>query len=332
MLKKESRRKRLGWIVAVLAAVAVLFCVLSSVQEKQGIDLGIPKLSLPPVEVFSSLFEEYAGEIDSASAVPGDSGMEDAPLSVHFIDVGQAKAILIKAPEKSVLIDAGDNDKGQKVLRYLSAQGVDQLDIAVGTHPHADHIGGMDAVLLGISVDTVILPAIPDGITPTTKTYTDLLKAVSNLGLNITPASPGEEYDLGGGARLTVLGPLADYEDLNNMSVVLRLDYGKTSFLFTGDASDAAERDMLAASGSLRADVLDVGHHGSETATTEKFLQAVNPHIAVISCGLDNSYGHPTREVMQRLTERDIKILRTDFDGTAVILSNGESLGISVEK
>lgn len=315
----------------MLLCAAVGFCILSSMQDKSGEDLGVPVFSLPPLDFLSDLFADYAGEAVTVGGIPGNADIEGLPLSVHFIDVGQAKAILIKAPGGNALIDAGGNDQGQNVLRYLAAQGVKSLDIAVGTHPHADHIGGLDTVIEGITVDKVILPDIPKELVPTTATYTDLLKVISGKKLKVTAAKTSDSYELGD-ALLTILAPINDYDNLNDMSVAVRLDYGDVSFLFTGDASKDSEQDMLASGARLSADVLDVGHHGGRTATTGEFLQAVKPKIAVISCGIDNSYGHPHRETLQRLEELDIKILRTDFDGTVIIATDGETLGFSTEK
>lgn len=330
MAGREPRRKKLNWVARAIALAAIIFLVLISVQEKHGLDLGLPKMF--KLDFMDSLLGDISAAVSPDAAAETGGDLETAALRVHYIDVGQGKAILIEAPEKNVLIDAGENDQGQKLLRYFSARKIDRLDIVIGTHPHSDHIGGLDTVIDGMSVGKVILPALPDALVPATRTYTDLLKTIAKEKLKITPARPGDKYDLGGGAVLTILGPLKDYEDLNSMSVVSRLDYGKTSFLFTGDAMSYAERDMLDAETKMRATVLDSPHHGSQTSNTKKFIQAVNPHIAVISCGIDNSYGHPHREVVERYTGQDIEMLRTDLNGTVVISSDGETLGAETEK
>ena len=321
--KKENRRGRLAKVVVLLVLVIVAFCVLSSLQEKHGINLGLPSLELPSIsKLYNSIGKLFLD----------DNSADEGQLSVHFLDVGQAKSILIKAPGANVLIDAGENNQGEQVLRYLREQGVKKLDIAIGTHPHSDHIGGMDTVIDGIAMDVVVLPEVPEELVPTNRTYTDLLLAIQRKELQITVCEPGMEFDLGGGAVLTLLAPLEQYKDLNDMSVVARLTFGDTSFLFTGDASADSEASMLKSGEVLRADVLDVGHHGSNTASTEAFLKKVQPRIAVISCGTDNSYGHPHREVMERISKTDAQVLRTDLQGTIVIRSNGKSLGIEKEK
>lgn len=319
MPRRESHSQKTKWLVRTIVCVVVVFCVLVSVQKKYDMDFGLPNIDISAADLLGGLFPE-------APAVEAMAGV-DKNVRVHFIDVGQGKSILIEAPEKTVLIDAGENDQGKTVLKYLSDNGIKSIDIAIGTHPHSDHIGGLDTVIMGIPVSSVILPVIPDEMVPTTITYTDLLEAIAEKGLKITPARPGAKYALGNGSELTVLAPLgADYDDLNDFSVVTRLDYGETSFLFTGDASSPAENDMLNSGENLHADVLDAGHHGSRGATTAKFLAAVNPRTAVISCGLDNPYGHPHRELIERLTNHGARILRTDLHGSVVIISDGETL------
>lgn len=335
--RKGRHSAKLNWTVILLVSVVVAFCVLSTLQDKHGLDLGIPSFRPPSlsrlydsIESFLAKDDGFRDEMDNALAV--SAPVVGGPLEVHFLDVGQAESILIKAPGKTVLIDAGENNQGGLVLRYLKAQSVKRVDILIGTHPHSDHIGGMDDVVNGTLVGEVVLPEIPEELVPATATYTDLLEAIEAAGLTITVAEPGLAFDLGGGARLTVLAPLAEYADLNNMSVVARLSYGDTSFLFTGDASAASEKAMLEEGAALKSDVLSVGHHGSNSATTEEFLQAASPRIAIISCGVDNTYGHPHREVIERLQEREVQILRTDRSGTIVIVSDGNRLGIQTDR
>ncbi|MGI6402775.1 MAG: ComEC/Rec2 family competence protein [Oscillospiraceae bacterium] len=324
----RGRRYRPGTskIVFLLVVAVCGYFILSSVQEKYGYDFGLPSFSLPGPE-------ELLGELETppAKEKPASSPLtlrED--LEVHFLDVGQAESILILAPEKTVLIDAGENDQGDLVVRYLKEQGVSSIDLLIGTHPHSDHIGGMDVVLSKMPVETVILPMLPDELIPSTVTFTDLLKAIDEAGLEITPALPGDRYDLGGGALLAILGPLQDYDNLNSMSVVSRISFGSTSFLFTGDMEKDAERDLVKQEVPLASTVLSVGHHGSKTSSRQDFLEAVQPKLAVISCGLDNSYGHPHREVMERLDALGIRVLRTDLDGTVVLTSDGKTIEMEV--
>lgn len=324
MARRRGRKLRAGWVTAILVLAVTTSCTMVSQQGKNGEDtLNIDDLA----NVLDALLGDASG---SSGAAVADS-LEDAGLEVHFINVDQAESILIKAPDANVLIDAAENNQGDDVLDYLSEQGVEELDIAIGTHPHSDHIGGLDTVLESMAVDTVIMPIIPDEIVPTTRTYTSVLDVIEQNHLNAVASEPGNVYDLGDGAELTILGPVADYDDLNNMSVVCRLDYGATSFLFTGDACTESEEDILASGADVQADVLNVAHHGSSTSNSEEWLDAVSPSIAVISCGIDNSYGHPHREVMESLQARGLQILRTDMDGSIVVASNGEQISIATE-
>lgn len=331
--KRESRRSRLHWIVTVLVLAVVAFCALSSWEDKTGNDLGLPSIELPSLDFITDIFEEFtAGDDDMDNAVAVSSSLPGAELEVHILDMGQADSILIIAPKKTVLIDAGENNQGEEVIRYLGSQGVRSLDYVIGTHPHSDHIGGLDTVIQKMDVNSVILPTIPEEIMPTTQTYTDLLLAIGEKGLKITAAKPGRELELGDGAKLTLQGPVGEYSDLNNMSVVSRLSYGRCSFLFTGDIETGAENDLLRAGAHLSADVLDIGHHGSNTSTSDDFLDRVSPRIALISCGIDNSYGHPHRETIEKLEARDIRILRTDLNGAIVLACDGERIAPATEK
>lgn len=255
-------------------------------------------------------------------------------LAVHFIDVGQADCILIQAPEQNVLIDAGDRGVGEEIEAYLRAQNVSRIDLLIATHPHADHIGSMDYIVSHFDIGKILFGEVPDDILPTSKTYENLLDAISDKGMRITKANPGDEYTLGGGAKLTVLAPLKAYDDLNNTSVVTRLDFAQTSYIFTGDAETESEKDILKKypHAQLQADVLKLGHHGSSTSSSRGFLEAVSPQIAIASCGTDNSYGHPHKETLQKLSKMGITLYRTDMDGTIVIASDGDNLSVSLEK
>ena len=247
------------------------------------------------------------------------------------MDVGQADCILVTCNGKNMLIDAGNNDDGDGVVQYLNKQGIEKLDLVIGTHPHEDHIGGLDNVIDALDVGTIIMPKIPDSIVPTTKTYTSVLESIRSKGLKITTPVYGTTYELGG-AVLTILGPVAEYGDLNNMSVVCRLSYGDTSFLFTGDAEAEAEEDILKKSPTLQSTVLKFGHHGSSSSSSDEWLDAVQPKYGVIMCETGNKYGHPHRETLASIQKRGIQAYRTDLDGTIVMTSDGETLSIKTEK
>lgn len=249
-------------------------------------------------------------------------------LKVHYIDVGQGDSILVQSDGQNMLIDAGDNDQGQKVVTYLEKVGVKQLDVVVGTHPHADHIGGLDTVIAAFPVKAVYMPRIAH----TSKSFGDLLDAIEAKGLKINSARAGVEIPLTG-VTAEILAPVKQsYEDLNNYSAVIRVSSGEQTFLFMGDAEKEVEEELLSAEQDLHADVLKVGHHGSNSGTCSAFLAAVKPQYAIIQVGADNKYGHPHREPIDRLTRSHTEIIRTDHSGTVVITISGQKLDIKAEK
>lgn len=247
-----------------------------------------------------------------------------ADLTVSYIDVGQGDAALVQCDGHNMLVDAGPNASTDALLSYLSNAGATTYDLVVGTHPHEDHIGGLDKVIEQYDVANVWMPRVQAD----TKTFEDVLLAIQSKGLKITAPTPGTTFTLGG-ATVTAFAPVGSYyEETNDYSIVLRIDYGSTSFLFTGDAEAVSEQEMLASGVKLKADVLKVGHHGSSSSTSDAFLDAVDPDYAVISCGADNSYGHPHAETIAKLTSRNIDVLRTDESGTIWITSDGEYVSI----
>ncbi|MEW8959126.1 MAG: ComEC/Rec2 family competence protein [Moorella sp. (in: firmicutes)] len=252
---------------------------------------------------------------------PGD-GKE---LKVHFIDVGQADSILIQTPAgKAILIDGGNNDDGIKVVNYIKSQGVKELAAVVATHPHEDHIGGLDSVIKEIPVAAVYMP---NAVT-TTRTFEDFINAVKASGATRIRARGGVKMDIPG-LSVEFLAPNSNsYDELNNYSAVLKIAYGNTAFLFTGDAETVSEEEMLSAGYNLKADVLKVGHHGSASSTSAAFLKAVAPKYAVISVGKGNDYGHPDPRVLERLQRAGVKIYRTDEHGTVIIVSDGRNITI----
>lgn len=243
---------------------------------------------------------------------------------VHFIDVGQGDACLVELPGgQTLLIDGGGRAAGEKVQSYLKEQGVERIDYLIATHPHEDHIGGLIGVVKQFDIGKIYMPRV----THTTKTYEEFLEAIQRKGLKITAARAGVTIDAGEGVEAVLVAPCReDYEELNDYSAVLKLTYGQVSFLFTGDAEGGAERDMLASDANLAAQVLKVSHHGSSTSSSKEFLRAVQPKIAVISAGKDNPYGHPHREVVERLTSLGVEILRTDEMGDIVITADQKEI------
>lgn len=252
---------------------------------------------------------------------------ENAGLTVHFIDVGQGDSTLLESNGEFVLVDAGERDYGETVLRYIQSRGAQTLKYIIATHPHSDHIGGIRTVLDGIKTENFIT------VETDCDTYSWLktLRKVDALGVRYIDAVPGDTYRFGN-AGFTILAPLADgYEGYNNYSVVIRAEYGDVRFLMTGDAEEESEAEMLEAGEDLRADVLKCGHHGSSDATTAPFLKAVNPSYAVISCGSGNDYGHPHRETLQKLGALGCAVYRTDLQGNIIAHTDGQRLEFSTQ-
>ncbi|MEM1485422.1 MBL fold metallo-hydrolase [Oscillospiraceae bacterium PP1C4] len=312
------------WLLSA-AALVMAFFTLVLLNEAMGGQLPLP--GTHDIERHVDKLYTMAGISTQPTDIEGD-------VLVHYIDVGQGDCELIQTPEQSILIDAGDVGGGEAIADYLKAQGIKRLDIVIATHPHADHIGGMTDIIKKFEIGKVIFSEIPEQLIPTTKVYETLLDTISAKGLKLTKAKPDTQYDLGGGAVMTILAPLEQYKkDLNEYSVVCRVDFGETSFMFTGDASSNSENDMVETYGrKLAADVLKLGHHGSDTSSQEKWLSAVAPQAAIASLGYDNTYGHPHASVLRRLKDRGIALYRTDKHGTIVAATDGETLNFSTEK
>lgn len=246
-------------------------------------------------------------------------------LKVHFIDVGDADSILIQLDNKNMLIDAG-NDKDYDIIKkYLSEQGVSYLDIVIGTHIEEDHIGSMDSVLQNLDIGKIY---IPNSYT-TNKYLDDLLTVVKGKNLEISEPTCGESFNLGN-AICTIMAPVSKgYEKLNNYSIVLKLQYGETSFLFTGDAERLSEKEMMRRGLDLSANVLKLAHHGSISSTSEEFLNRVCPQYAVITAGRNNNYRHPHKSTLKKLKNMGIIVYRTDENGTIVAVSDGKNLSFN---
>ena len=252
---------------------------------------------------------------DTVYALVGDEG----ELRVSFIDVGQGDSEFIELPNgETLLIDAGTNETGADVVNYIESLGYSSIDYVVGTHPHEDHIGGLDDVIRTFDVESVYMPKV----TADTKTFEDVLDAVDEKGLTINTAKAGVTLVDGDRLSVKMLAPVLDeYDNTNDYSAVIRIVYDDTSFIFMGDAEQYAE-DLI--TGDVDSDVLKVGHHGSSTSTGEAFLERVSPSYAVISCGLGNSYCHPHTETIEKLG--GIPVFRPDEMGTIVATSDGSEI------
>lgn len=265
--------------------------------------------------------ENAEPEMAEDGAGAEDSETEAAELTVHYLDVGQGDCMLLACDGEYMLIDAGDNSKGTAVQNYLTKQGVGTLKYVIGTHPDADHAGGLDVILYKFDCENVILP----DVSKDTKTYRDVLDTMDQKGYKNTLPAAGQEFTLGD-AVCTVLGPRTSYEDANNNSVVIMVKHGSNRFLFMGDAEAEAEEDMQRGGADLKADVIKVGHHGSRYSSSKSFLQAVSPTYAVISCGEDNRYGHPHAETLNTLRSMGVEVFRSDEQGTIVAVSDGSKI------
>lgn len=257
----------------------------------------------------------------SVNNVLSDDTSMDSELEIHFIDVGQGDATLIMCDGEAMLIDAADNDNGSKVQLYLTKRNIDSLKYVIGTHPDADHIGGLDVVLYKFDCETLIMP----DVSADTATYRDVIETMEVRDIENTLPTVGDTYTLGD-ATFTILGPVDTYEGRNDNSVCLYLEHGENSFLFTGDAGEEAEADLVELDLNMDADVYKVGHHGSSSSSSIELLNKVTPEFAVISCAEDNSYGHPHAEVLNNLRMMGVKVFRTDEQGSVVVTSDGETL------
>ncbi|WP_026887096.1 ComEC/Rec2 family competence protein [Clostridium beijerinckii] len=271
--------------------------------------------------IFLSLFLISCGKNNNSTK----NSVTDENLKIHYIDVGQGDSELIQVNGKNILIDAGTSDK--RSLEYLKSIGITRLDYVIATHPHEDHIGSMDDVIINYDIGDFYAPKV----TTTTKTYENMINALKSKSLKINVPKVGEKINIGN-LVLTFLAPNSSkYDDLNNYSIVIKLEYGKTSFVFMGDAEGVSENEILAKQLDIQADVLKVGHHGSHSSTTQAFIDKVNPKYAVISCEKGNDYGHPHKETIDKLNNKNIKVFRTDMQGTIIATSNGENITFNVE-
>lgn len=279
------------------------------------------------MNIFKKLLPFFTALIFLCSCATRADLMPGSAMTVHFIDVGQADSIFIELPEgKTMLVDAGGNSDGEKVCDYIRSCGGGKIDYLVGTHPHADHIGGMDDVIREFEIGEFYMPKV----SANTKTFEDVLDAAAEKEMKIKTAKAGKYIFETESASCRILSPAEEkYSGLNEYSAVLMLSCGNVNFLLTGDAE--AENEY-AISGNIGADVLKVAHHGSSSSSTEAFLKRVNPDYAVISVGADNKYSHPSDEVVKRLSQCGAKILRTDVNGDIIIETDGENILYRTEK
>lgn len=251
-------------------------------------------------------------------------------IEVSYLDVGQGDAAYIKVNEMDILIDAGPKSDVDKLMKQLEEKNIDDFEVVVATHPHEDHIGGMTKVLQTYKVESFYMPKVEHS----TKTFENMIKEVEKQGLKVKVLKEGVNIDIGEGALLETFSPTQDsYDNLNNYSPIMKLTFGNNSFLFTGDAEKEVEEEVLSRyKDKLDSDVIKFGHHGSSTSSSTEFIEAVSPNYGIISCGVDNSYGHPHKEILKLIQNINIEAYRTDTQGQITVISDGNNIEIKTEK
>ncbi|MEG2720164.1 MAG: ComEC/Rec2 family competence protein [Oscillospiraceae bacterium] len=308
---KSNNKKIINIILATLATAILIFSFVITY---------FPSLGLPS---WSQLFQK-AGLTNYV-----DSRKYD--FSAHYIDIGQGDCELIISGDDVVLIDSGDIGSFSKIKSYLDFQGIKSIDYFILTHPHSDHIGSASEILADYEVENVIMPRYSEQHTPTTEIYKQLVISLNQSKTKVIAAKAGECYELKNFSFI-VLSPAKEYDELNNSSVVIKCIYKNSSFLFCGDAEKKAEKDIINSGYDISADVIKLGHHGSYTSSSSKFMMAVNPKYAVISCGKNNKYNHPNQPVLDFLIKHNIDYKRTDFNGTIVAVSDGKDITFFEER
>lgn len=307
--KEKLCRSIILIVIIVLAAITSYFLDFSNKVDNKN----------------NSKIEE--NNVSSDNITNSSVGIEPK-LQIHYIDVGQADAILIKQGEHAMVIDAGKNDTEDMVVSYLNDQGINKLDYAIGTHVHEDHIGGMDKVVESFKIDNILFPKQVS----TTKAFERFVIAVKNKNMQLYAPKVGEKFEFGE-ASFQIIAPNSDlYKEANDYSIVVKLTYKNKSFLFMGDAESTSEEEILNNGLDIKCNVLKIGHHGSKTSTFKKFLEKASPDVAVLTTGKDNDYKHPAKKTMNRLQERNIPVYRTDESGTIVLNCDGENIYFNVKE
>lgn len=287
------------------------------IKKQKSSIITILVVILSIVSYYISVHEE----IDSSYSLHNKNTVT-SDLKIYYLDVGQADSILISNNNHNMLIDAGNNEDGPKLVKYIKEElNITKFDYVVGTHPHEDHIGGLDDIINNFEIENILLPEV----TTTTKTFEDVLDCLANKNLDITIPVIDSTFKLGE-ADLSVIYTGTDDENLNNSSIILKMIFGNYSYLFTGDAEKEVEDSILRK--NINVDVLKVGHHGSSTSSSESFLNKVTPSYAIISVAKENSYNHPSKETIDRLKKYTSNIYMTSELGTILLTSNGKTINI----
>ena len=299
-MSKRKNKKNQKIIISIISTLIVLI-------------FGYLGININEIDKFVENINNEV-EVSSNQIVEGE-------LTVYFIDVGQADSILVCNQNEAMLIDAGNNEDGEDVVKFIKDKGITKLNYIIGTHPHEDHIGGLDNVINSdLEIENILMPKIQTN----TKTFEDVLDAISNKGLKVTAPSKGDSFKIGDSNCEVMTDSILDKDNLNLASIIIRLEFGSNSFLFMGDSETENENTRT----WPKTDVLKVGHHGSNTSSSEKFLNQVKPTYSIIMVGEDNSYGLPKQKILDRLMKIGSKIYRTDETGTITVTCNGETVQI----
>lgn len=303
---KSGRKKLISTIIAIVIAL------LASV-------FGIDLTGEIPMETTSTT------QVNDGQPVENVEGQ----LVVHMIDVGQADCFLLVQDGMTALVDCGTRSTGKDAVEYLQELGITKLDYVIGTHPHDDHMGGMYDVITNFEIGKVIIPDSRNGEI-TANWYIKLMTELQNGTYKVHYAEEGEIFNLED-ATMLVLAAETDVSNTNNYSIVLKVSFGQMDMIMTGDAETEIEEKILESGVNIDAEILKLGHHGSDTSNSEAFLDAISPEYGLISSGLGNKYEHPIKEIMERLKERDIEVYRTDESGSVVITITTDCVSFSCE-
>lgn len=315
-MKKFKNRNKV--ILSLISIIVVLILLAIGVKEETIKDIfninNVEEQNVIALDTQNELYETQTKK----------NFIAEDKLVVDYIDVGQADSILLRNKDKTMLIDAGTNEQGKNVVSFLKEEGISKIDYLIGTHPHEDHIGGLDDVINNFDIGKIYMPKRET----TTKTFKDVLSAIKNKNLTITQPKKGEIIDLGQAKCEFMTEPIIDDDNINLSSLTLRVEFGNNSFLFMGDAEKQNEKTIT----WPKTDVLKVGHHGSDTSSSKEFLEQVNPKYSIIMVGEGNTYKLPKQPIIDRIEKIGSKIYRTDKNGNIKIISDGNNLEIKTEK
>ena len=312
--KKTKEYKIRKWVNRIVSLIILIVLMLMGKSYWENHDYNEFLRNAMGNNVLQDSIIEVTNTVETQAQVDGN-------LMVYYLDVGQADSILVMDKDKTMLIDAGTNEAGSTVVNFLKEKGVTKIDYLIGTHPHEDHIGGMDDVINNFDIGTVYMPKVQTN----TKTFEDVLDSLLNKNIQVTTPVAGDAFKLTNANCTIMATDTKDTEDnLNLSSIVIRMTYGGNSFLFMGDA----EEEVEASRSWLPTDVLKVGHHGSKTSSSQTFVNQVMPAYSIIQVGKDNSYNLPNQETIDKLEAVGSKVYRTDEDGNILVTSDGENIQV----